>query len=154
MNHKIKGSAIMWAVCVMAISLILISGVLGIAQIYHNRTVADTKEQQALYTAVSAVSMVSDDIQNNNYENWISTLWNDEMNMPLNQKYTIENLAFDNADMGTVNLTFEWNSSEADKFPYTMKITAVSVYYGEEQSVSADFEFNSDKKWIFLNYCD
>lgn len=152
MAYKIKGSAMMWAVCVMAVAVILITGVLGISQIYHSRTIDNTKKQQAQYTALSAVSMVSDDIRENN--EWISVLWDENLNKPLNKTHTIENLTFDNADMGTVNLVFQWDTDEPGKFPYTMKLTAEAVYYEVNESMSAEFEFNEEKQWTFIRYCE
>ena len=154
MKKSLKGSALMWTVCIMAVSLILITGVLSVAQIYHSRTIDDTKKQQALYSAQSAVSLVSDDLcRTENHTEWLNMLWDDNLNKPSDIKYTIDNLQFDNADMGTVNLIFEWNTAEADKFPYAMTVTAVSDYYDAEQKVSANFTFDSDKNWVFINYC-
>lgn len=152
MKNKIKGSAMMWAVCVMAVALILISGVLGISQIYHNRTVDDTKKQQAEYTALSAISMVSDNIQKN--DEWLSVLWDETINKPVEKIHIIENLSFTNADMGTVKLVFEWNTDEPEKFPYTMKLTSDAEYYGVSESISAEFEFNEEKEWKFIRYCE
>jgi hypothetical protein len=139
----------------MSVSLILITGVLSMAQIYHSRTLNDTKKQQALYSVMSAVSLVSDNICSDvNHSQWIDMLWNSDARKPADISYTIEKLEFENADMGTVSLTFEWNTDEADKFPYTMKITAVSDYYGQEETLCAEFSFDSEYKWSFLNYCE
>ena len=155
MKTKLKGSSLMWAVCLMALSVIIISGVLASAQIFHSRTVAGTYQQQAVYSAMSAVSLISDDIQNeNHYDKWLEMLWNNDMNMPCEKIHTIENVKFSNEDMGNITLVFEWNTDEPDKFPYTVKITAEAVCEDEIKSISALFEFDSDKKWRFLKYGD
>lgn len=154
MNYKLKGSAIMWTICILAVSVIMIGGVLGIAEIYHKRTINETKKQQALYTAISAVSVISNDIQSENHQQWLEILWDSNMNMPSEKNKLIENLTFDNADMGTVNLLFEWNSNESNQFPYTMKLTVFSDYYNAQKSISADFEFNQNLEWKFIRYCE
>ena len=155
MKTKLKGSSLMWAVCLMALSVIIISGVLASAQIFHSRTVAQTNKQQAVYTAMSAVSLISDDIQNDShYDKWLEMLWDNNMNMPHDKIHTIENVKFSNDDMGDITLVFEWITDKADKFPYTMKLTAEAVCGDESESISALFEFDSDKKWSFLKYGD
>ncbi len=151
---KLKGSALMWAICVLAVSLILIGGVLGIAGIYHKRTITDTQKQQALYTSVSALSLISEDIQQDTEKKWFSMLWDDALNKPVQKTFLIENLSFENNDMGNINLKFEWSTDEAEKFPYTMKVTAETSYYETYEEISAEFEFTEEKKWTLIKYCE
>ncbi|MGN0605264.1 MAG: hypothetical protein ACI4JM_01960 [Oscillospiraceae bacterium] len=154
--HKVKGSGIIWAVCILAVTLIIITGVLSIAQINNKNTIDATKKQQAEYSAISAIRLVADDIQQEkNHASWLEMLWNSAMDMPLSKDYRIDNLEFEEIEaMGKISLVFEWESMEHDDFPYIMKITAEAEYYDEEAEVSATFEFTSDKKWILKEYSE
>lgn len=151
--YKVKGSGIVWAVCILAVLVIIITGVLGIAQIKSSRTIDETKKQQAEFSAVSAIELVADDIQSEkNHDAWLNLLWNDVLYMPNEQEKRIENLQFEGIDAGNISLVFNWESMEREAYPYTMTLTAESEYYGEYEEISAVFQFTDEKKWVLVKY--
>lgn len=63
-NKKMKGSAILWAVCTLLIFMIIVSAVIVLSQFYMNRELTSFSDKQAEYYAKSGAEIIASEIIN------------------------------------------------------------------------------------------
>lgn len=63
-HKKLKGSAILWAVCTLLIFMVIVSAVIVLSQFYYNRELSAYSEKKAEYIARSGADIIVDEIVN------------------------------------------------------------------------------------------
>lgn len=126
------GSGIVWAITVAGFLLIIVSAVLTISYVYHNRSVQNDDGRQAYLTARSAVDMIVGELTEGS-----STGREIYRFLQDNEVWTVEDVGF-TSSMGSCGVTVKLETPKAEDGRLQLTVTAAAEKEGQYRTVTAN----------------
>lgn len=147
-RRKNSGSAIVWAMMVGGFLLIIVAATLTISYVYQQRSVRNTRDQQAYLTARSGVDLIVNEFT-------AGSVVSDEIHASLanspDNPIDIADVGFDAEKMGTCSLHIEFTeaaegSGDSGGKPATIVVTATASFKGRSRTIRATLIGVSSRK--------